>query len=364
MKIIRSTKCTTKYMTKEKLNKLRLVLREYGNVVNQFIDVFWNSQVPKKEELLKPVVDLPDTWLTARLRKVAAREAIDMINASKERDKEKAVKPIHKGKRMYVSCTIATLCNPDQATEYDLWFELRSIGNKIGIDIPIRLHRHYNRLNSKGKRLNSYIITLNYVQFSFEIETGQKKEGENAVGVDTGINALASLSTGEQLGLDIKDCIERIKRCKQGSKGQLKARRALKQRIDEVARELTSREDIDLIVAENLSKLGHNSKVKRRLTKNIRRSIGIWNWRYWLRRLQNACEDNRVSFRQVAPYYTSQTCHICGHTDRSNRCGEIFKCLNCGCEDNADINAALNILNRFLTGKYGSRYKPLAYKFL
>lgn len=364
MKIIRSTKCTTKYMTKEKINKLRLVLSEYGNVVNQFIDVFWCGQTPTKEQLLKPIVDIPNTWLTARLRKVAAREAIDMINASKERDGDKAVKPRHKGKRMYVSCTIATLCNPDAATEYDLWLELRSIGNKVAIDIPIRLHRHYNRLNNKGKRLNSYIITPNYVQFVFEVETGQKKQGDNAVGVDTGINALASLSTGKQLGLDIKQLIERIKRCKQGSKGQQQARRALKQRIDEVAKELVSREDIDLIVAENLSKLGHKSKVKRRLTKNIRRSIGLWNWRYWLRRLQFACEENRVSFRQVAPYYTSQTCPKCGHVDRSNRCGEKFKCLNCGHEDNADINAALNILNRFLMGKYGSHYKPLSYNFL
>jgi len=36
---------------------------------------------------------------------------------------------------------------------------------------------------------------------------------------------------------------------------------------------------------------------------------------------------------------------------------EIFRCLNCGYENNADINASYNILNRFLTGAYGVRYK-------
>jgi len=36
--------------------------------------------------------------------------------------------------------------------------------------------------------------------------------------------------------------------------------------------------------------------------------------------------------------------------------GTMSKCYH---TDNADINAALNILARFITGKYGSCYKPL-----
>lgn len=101
----------------------------------------------------------------------------------------------------------------------------------------------------------------------------------------------------------------------------------------------------------------HKSKVKRLLTKNIRRSIGIWNWKYWLMRIEQQCEENRISFRSVAPYYTSQTCPNCNHVDRKNRNGIEFKCQSCGHTDNADINAALNIMNRFILGKYGSQYK-------
>jgi len=44
---------------------------------------FWDHP-PKKAELLKSVVNLPTTWLTARLRKVAAREALDLISSAKE----------------------------------------------------------------------------------------------------------------------------------------------------------------------------------------------------------------------------------------------------------------------------------------
>lgn len=360
MKIIRSSKCSTKFATIKKKQQLQTVLQEYGKVVNVFIDYFWDKKV-NKTQLLKPIVDLPETWLSARLRKVAAREALDMISASKERWKnqpKKLVKPVHKGKRMYVSCTIAELKDSKQSKTFDAWLHIASVGNKITMDIPIKFHKHYNKLCVKGKRLNSYIITSNYVQFVFETETGAKKEGKNCIGIDTGINALASLSTGAQFGKDIKQNIERVKRCKQGSKGKDRARRALKQRINEVVKEVI-KTNPDLIVVEGLKNLGKNGKLKRRLSKNIRRSIGSWNWKYWLGRLEQRCEDNRVSFRTVSPYNTSITCPICGLADKKNRDGEVFRCQSCGHTDNADINASRNILSRFLTGKYGSGYKPI-----
>jgi len=368
MKLIRSTKCSLKFATAKKQNELSVILSEYSKVVNIFIDYFWlNPEKATKGELLKPVVDLPqDSWLSARLRKVAAREAIDMINASKQRWKEKAVKPVHKGNRMYVSCTIADLVstkNNGYKTEdsrlFDAWLHIASVGNKMIMDLPIKYHKHFNKYNNIGKRLNSYIITKNYVQFSFEIITEAKKEGLKCIGIDTGINALASLNNGNQYGKDIKGCIERVKRCKQKSNGYYVAKRALKQRIDETAKEILVKENPDLIVVEQLKKMGFKSKAKRLLAKSIRRSIGTWNWKYWLKRLEAQCEINRVSFRSVAPYYTSTTCPVCGHSDRGNRLGEVFLCLSCGHGDNADINAGKNILNRFLTGQYGARYKEI-----
>jgi IS605 OrfB family transposase len=368
MKLIRSTKCSLKYSTSKKKSELNIILTEYGKVVNFFVDYFWNdlNNIPSKSLLLKPLVDLPIniTWLSARLRKVAAREAIDMVLATKERWKdepEKLVKPTHKGNRMCVSTTIADLIESKHSSNFDAWLHIHSIGNKIILDLPIKYHKHFNKYNELGKRLNSYIITNNYVQFSFEIITENKKEGLKCIGVDTGINALASVNNGNQYGKDIKGCIERVKRCKQNSKGYKKAKRALKQRIDETAKQIIINENPDLIVVEKLSNLGHKTKVKRLLTKNIRRSIGTWNWKYWLERLEMQCEINRVGFRTVSPYYTSTTCPACGHSDRGNRKGEIFSCQNCGHTDNADINAGKNILNRFLTGSYGTRYKSENY---
>lgn len=355
MKFHRSTKCSLKFATASKRERLRSVLAEYGRVVNQFIDQFWEA-TPRKNDLLKPIVDSPETWLSARLRKVAAREAIDMVAASKERWKEKAVMPKHRGLRMHVSSTIAQLDLPKNATSFDCWLHLFCIGNRTIIDLPIKLHKHINNLLCRGKRLNAYIITPDYVQFCFEITTEKKKQPIECVGVDTGINALASLSTGEQLGTDVKSRIERIKRCKHGSKGQKRARRSLRQYIDEIAKQTV--QFADLIVVENLKGITNKTKLKRRLSKNMRRSIGSWNVRYWLTRLQQQCEWNRVSFRTVSPWKTSQTCPSCGHVDRSNRCGESFSCRNCGRAGNADIIAAENVLQRHLTGAYGPGCEP------
>ncbi|MGI0067613.1 MAG: zinc ribbon domain-containing protein, partial [Thermoplasmata archaeon] len=69
---------------------------------------------------------------------------------------------------------------------------------------------------------------------------------------------------------------------------------------------------------------------------------------------------NRVRLERVPPAYTSQRCHVCGHTERGNRKGEVFCCRHCGFTGNADVNAAKNLLIRFWgrepdpTGPYGA----------
>lgn len=358
MKIIRSTKCSLKFANKKKLAQLSEVLEEYARIVNLFIDSFWND-CPAKAGLLKPIVDsvLP-SWLSARLRKVAAREAIDMVKAAKERWGDQAVMPTHRGDRMCVSSTIAEL-KTSWVLGFDRWLRLSSLGDKLQIKLPIKLHKQFHKWDQRGKRLNSYIITREYVQFAFEIETGPKQSKDACVGVDTGIKALASLSTGEQIGTDIESHIKRIKRRKHGSKGQKRATRALRQRMNEVARDVCKR--ASLVVVENLKNITKNRKknVKRRLTKNMRRSIGRWNVRYWLDRLRMTSEETNVSYRSVSPYKTSQTCPFCGHVDRRNRSGEKFLCRKCERAGNADIFAGMNILERFLTGPYGAGCKPL-----
>lgn len=358
MKIIRSAKCSVKFATQKKQKQLSNILTEYGRVCNFFIQYFWTTPT-SKNKLLKPIIDLPNTWLSARLRKVAAREAIDMIQSVKQRWKDKPNKikmPKHRGTRMCVSSTIAELQINKNTSEYDAWLHLHSIGNKNIINIPIKYHKHFNKWNSLGQRLNSYIITPNYVQFCFEINTLPKKQSGKYLGIDTGINHLATTSTSKHYGSDVKKHLINIKRKAHGSKRQQKARKALKQYIDEVARDIIKKEKPQVIVVEKLKNITQKTK-KRGLSKTTRYFIGSWNYRYWLNRLQQQAELNRVSFRTVPAYNTSIMCSKCSHTDKLQRFKEEFICKSCGYTDHADINASYNILNRWRRGAYGPSCK-------
>lgn len=58
--------------------------------------------------------------------------------------------------------------------------------------------------------------------------------------------------------------------------------------------------------------------------------------------------ESKTQVETVNPAYTSQTCSKCGHTHKNNRPTQsIFECISCGHEENADLNAAKNILNKF-----------------
>ena len=354
MMVTRSTRCSIAGATRSKRLALREVLAEYGRVANHFIGKFWTRKWSKKE-LLAGNIEVPDSWLSARLRKVAAREAIDMVATARERDGKLARKPVHHGKRMHVSSTIASLSAKKDATTFDAWLHLSSIGHGIRMDLPVKFHRHYHGLaqDPRARRLESYIVTEDGVQLAFALEVKEPRREGPEFGLDTGINTLASLSDGTRLGTDVKPMVERIKRCKHGSKGQKRARRALHQRMAEVAKEVTSLSP-RLIVTEDLTRLSHGTRTDRRRSRNMRRSLGAWAYRDWLDRLRQACEVDRVRFERVPPAYTSQRCHACGHTERGNRKGEEFRCRACGYTDHADVNAARNLLDRF----YGHEPNP------
>lgn len=290
-----------------------------------------------------------------------------MVTAARGRDRGSARKPVHQGERMCVSSTIASLQKSTESKEFDAWLHLASIGNNIVVDLPLRFHRHFNKYakDPRARRVESYVITPTHVQLAFEMEYEPPRNLGPELGVDSGITTLAALSDGTRLGTDVREAVERIKRCQNGSNGQARARRALKQRMSEIALQITSMEP-RLVVAENLQLLSHGRRTQRRVSKNLRRSLGAWTYRIWLDRLEMACEANRVRFECVPPAYTSQRCHACGHTERGNRRGEEFRCRDCGHTDHADINAARNLLSRFwgqephLAGAYGPGLKLMA----
>lgn len=79
----------------------------------------------------------------------------------------------------------------------------------------------------------------------------------------------------------------------------------------------------------------------------LNKSILDAGWGDFMRMVEYKAADAGAQFLRVDPRYTSQTCFECGHVARENRVTQAeFKCVNCGHQAHADVNAAQNILRR------------------
>ena len=77
----------------------------------------------------------------------------------------------------------------------------------------------------------------------------------------------------------------------------------------------------------------------------LNRSINDAGWGVFLAILHAKAESAGRVVVEVNPAYTSQTCAECGHVAAGNRVSQaVFRCLSCGHEAHADVNAAINIL--------------------
>ena len=79
--------------------------------------------------------------------------------------------------------------------------------------------------------------------------------------------------------------------------------------------------------------------------RGLNRSILEQGWGAFARMVEYKNAWNGGITLYIPPQYTSQTCAACGHVDRENRKSQAdFHCIQCGHQDNADVNAAKNIL--------------------
>jgi len=367
MKLNRSSKMHfDKWLTRSKKDKINLILREYSLIVNYFIAIYENK-IPKLTNFdlsyaiyIQKCIKDTGTWLTARMVKNAFSEGYGMVLGAQETATEDNpyVRPIHHGKKAILSSTINTQSENVSTVDFDFNVTLGCIGNKMKISIPLKRHKHWNKLNVLGKRSKSITLTRKYIQFNFEIKTEPKKESGKLLGVDIGINKLFATSDGSFFGRGYKLLLEKLTRKERCSKGYYRTKNEIKTFINVAINEIF-KDDLQLVVVEKLKGLKNKMKERRRLSKNIRRFISVWAYRYILNRIEQVCEVNRVSFRSVPAYNTSIACPRCSHADKGNRkTQENFRCLNCGYAGNADFVASQNILVRFLTGPYCARFKP------
>lgn len=87
--------------------------------------------------------------------------------------------------------------------------------------------------------------------------------------------------------------------------------------------------------------------------KKYERALNYMLSSFAYRRLQQLikykAEEAGIPVVLLPPEWTSTTCSKCGHNDPANRPGSggFFRCTRCGYTMNSDLNAAINIANRF-----------------
>ncbi len=194
------------------------------------------------------------------------------------------------------------------------------------------------------------------------------------VGVDRGVTVSAALSTGELLscpGLSereqerLKHLQRRLARCRRGSNRRQRVKAAIatlyaragdrrKDWVEKTSTDLARRFDVIRVENLRIGQMTRRPKPKpdpdrpgaylpnrRRARAGLSRGILANGWGLLVRRLENKAVG-RVE--RVNPAYTSQTCSACGHRAPGNRKNQaVFRCVACGHQANADVNAAINI---------------------
>jgi putative transposase len=195
-----------------------------------------------------------------------------------------------------------------------------------------------------------------------------------AVGLDLGAVTTIMPSAGAPIVLParigkyerrMKRLQQQLSRKKKGSKNRIKARQRLAtchSRIAAMRRDFLHQATTAVVrghglvayeelavknmtrsAAGTIDAPGKNVAQKSALNRTILRN----GWSMARGMLEYKAAWRGVLLVAVAPAYTSQMCSECGRVDAANRQTQaLFKCVTCGYTENADRNAAKNILAR------------------
>nr|WP_231833809.1 transposase [Thermosynechococcus vestitus] len=195
-----------------------------------------------------------------------------------------------------------------------------------------------------------------FLSFVVEIDPVDQPASNPSIGIDLGIKAFATLSTGEKIDGPEYSKLDRKIRRKQrklarqvkGSQRREKTRlqiAKLHSRISDIRRDFLHKVSTRVVIENQvitLEDLNVSGMVKNR---KLARAISLQGWREFRVLVEAKCKRLNREFIVIDRWEpTSQTCSKCGFKwgkiDLSVR---SVVCLNCGTEHDRDENAARNI---------------------
>lgn len=259
-------------------------------------------------------------------------------------------------------------------------FKLFKIKFKIllGKDLNNTTHILEDLINSGGKFKmgdSSYSFDGKDLYFIMNLKTTETKMKHNpniVAAVDLGISRMATLIIRDVSSKNTNNYIERKfygddslmkKVIYLNNKGSNINRYALgktgKGRLHAIGKKQKFKEKIGNF-RDNFNKKIAHQIIQRCVANNVSKIIledlsGIGelnqfmkNWPYYdlQTKIKHKALEYGIEVKLISPEYSSQTCSSCGHVSKENRnTQKSFDCTECTYKANADVNAAINLVN-------------------
>lgn len=251
----------------------------------------------------------------------------------------------------------------------------RKKGHPAAWQIKIRVRLTQDIREYTSVKVNWTKKTLVFVNSPLPLE---RTPSGKAVGIDRGVVHTLATSDGMFLDIPKEDRYTRKKylslerklarqdrinmaRGGRNAKFASRRRRATLDNMQRIRKNLSNKREswihqtsamlvknYDKIVMEDLKvqNMTRRAKLKNvRAKSGLNRSILVNSWGMMGEAISYKANLAGVEFLKVDPAFTSQTCSECGTVDKKSRENQAtFSCTSCGHTENADINAAKNIL--------------------
>jgi putative transposase len=236
----------------------------------------------------------------------------------------------------------------------------------LKVHVPLKHHKHSNNLKLNGYSLRNNIQLKKvdgkyYINLIWKKPTPKERTEGSSLGIDLGVNKLLTCSNGHIIGDDMPQLYDKIIN-KQRNSNNYKQLLSYRDNITNYYVNQLDLTEVKSIIIEDLKNVKYKSSFKEQIKKGkvkfkkkqqqeINDRNARWMYPSVIRKIERMCEERGIKLVKVSPAYTSQTCSNCGNIDKESRKGAKYKCISCGYNIDADVNASINIHNR---GVYSS----------
>jgi hypothetical protein len=348
-----------------KLARLDELAVEHQRVVQAYVNwlITHEAREPNKYGLI-PEAEIP-TPLSARWQRCMWQQACGIVQSwySNERTNP----PVLKNLCLQANTNVVKL-EPSTTPAFDFWLKISTLEKGAPVCVPLTLYPRaketiaaYSKLCTGvtlNKREGQWYVTLVVEKFGKKPEARKK-----VIGVDIGMAAIGTTSTGEQYGQVSDKLAPRVEKQAARFARKQKLNACLKKNdlptvsLADHKAEAFARNEIGRALNELIDDLPAgapvalerlNVKDMRFKSRQMNRRLRASQLGYIKDKLRFKLDERGLRYCSVQAAYTSQQCSRCGYVSEANRKSQAeFVCQHCGFVSHADVNAAQNIAERF-----------------